>query len=68
MDKYSKRSIAKLWIVGAVLMATCIATETFAQEAATADSISTTIIAATDQITVEEAIPDTLGELVNGLI
>ena len=29
MDKYSKRSIARLWIATAVLMALCTTTETF---------------------------------------
>ena len=67
MDKYRKRSIAKLWIAGAVLMAICMATETFAQNTATADNLSTTVIAVTEQTATEEAAPDTLGELVNGL-
>ena len=32
MDKIQKHNIAKLWIAGAILMALCIVTDTFAQE------------------------------------
>ena len=37
MDKYSKRSIARLWIALAVLMVLCTTTETFAQSSAATD-------------------------------
>ena len=70
MDKYSKRSIARLWIAVAVLMALCTTTETFAQTSATTDSISATttaVIATLEETTVESSAPDTVGELVNGL-
>lgn len=70
MDKYSKRSIARLWIALAVLMALCTTTETFAQTSAAADSISATttaVIATLEETTVESSAPDTVGELVNGL-
>ena len=70
MDKYSKRSIARLWIALAVLMALCTTTETFAQTSATTDSISATttaVIATLEETTVESSAPDTVGELVNGL-
>lgn len=70
MDKDRKRSIAKLWIAGAVLMAICFATETFAQSSSAADSISaatTSAVAAAEEEAVTKASPDTLGELVNGL-
>lgn len=70
MDKDRKRSIAKLWIAGAVLMAICFATETFAQSSSAADSISaatTSAVAAAEGEAVTKASPDTLGELVNGL-
>lgn len=70
MDKYSKRSIARLWIACAVLMAICTATETFAQTSAAADSISataTTVVATLEETEVASAAPDTVGELVNGL-
>lgn len=35
MDKYSKRSTARLWIALAVLMATCFTTKIYAQDAVT---------------------------------
>lgn len=70
MDKYSKRSIARLWIALAVLMALCTTTETFAQTSAATDSISATttaVIATLEETTVESSAPSTVGELVNGL-
>ena len=70
MDKYSKRSIARLWIALAVLMVLCTTTETFAQTSAATDSISATttaVIATLEETTVESSAPDTVGELVNGL-
>lgn len=70
MDKYSKRSIARLWIATAVLMALCTTTETFAQTSVATDSISATttaVIATLEDTTVESSAPDTVGELVNGL-
>ena len=35
MDKYSKRSTARLWIALAVLMTTCFTTKIYAQDAVT---------------------------------
>ena len=70
MDKYSKRSIARLWIALAVLMVLCTTTETFAQTSAATDSISATttaVIATLEETTVESSAPSTVGELVNGL-
>lgn len=67
MDKYRKRSIARLWIVGAVLMAICTTTEIFAQDITMADSLSTSVTSVEEQLYIEKNAPDTLGELVNGI-
>lgn len=71
MDKIQKHNIAKLWIAGAILMALCIVTDTFAQEpAAAADSAATTV--AETSITFAAAEADVVpteanDELANGL-
>lgn len=69
MDKYIKCSTTKLWIAGIILMAFCFTTNTFAQDSVTTDSIaavSTQVVAATT-VPAESAVPDTVGDLVNGV-
>lgn len=71
MDKIQKYNIAKLWIASAILMALCIATDTFAQEpTAVADSAATAVTEANVTFTTaEEAVApaEANDELANGL-
>lgn len=71
MDNYSMRSYAKLWIATAMLMAFCFTPDMYAQDAAAPDSIAATVTEVVTAIetedSAEEAAPDTVGELVNGL-
>lgn len=67
MDKYSKHSFSWLWKVGAILMASCIATEIFAQDTVTINEISSATTAITEDISSEESTSSTINELVNGL-
>lgn len=71
MDKIQKYNIAKLWIAGVILMALCIATDTFAQEpTAVADSAATAVTEARVTFTTaEEAVApvEANDELANGL-
>ena len=71
MDKIQKHNIAKLWIAGAILMALCIVTDTFAQEPAAAAYSAATTVAETS-ITFAAAEADVVpteanDELANGL-
>lgn len=69
MDKYIRRSFAKFWIAGAILMVFCFATKTFAQDSVATDSIAATAtqVVAAVEAPVDAVAPDTVGDLVNGL-
>lgn len=67
MDKYKKHSISKLCIVGAILIASCMATEISAQNTITINEIASSATTVTEEITTEESTPDAIDELVNGI-
>lgn len=67
MDKYCKHSFSWLWKVGAILMASCIATKIFAQDTVTINEIASATTAITEDISSEESTSSTINELVNGL-
>lgn len=72
MDKSKKHSIAWLCVAGALLMALCIATDTYAQEAApaadsTAVAVATEVITATPSGEEVAGAADTLSQLVSGV-
>lgn len=70
MDTDRKRSIAKLWLAGAVLFALCYATETLAQDTVATMDVALTAtetVAIAEEVPVEEAASDNIGELANGL-